>query len=435
MKRKNLINLTIVKSVLILVFLLTSVSSHALTMKFINENLEYTSDEVYVIFTAAVAPATPFVATNNWQPMSVTTCYSFAELSNGITLDRITVGVVYISLGKPMASNQTAAPSFTNPSDPDYNTRWDRFEITFNGNQPDCADLTGINSFAVPISIRTYGDGGTTPRESLGYSIFADEMISLLTATATNDSAVLKDASNNFLRVIGPTTYAAGTFGPYPPFDGYLSSVKASGDPILIQDLFSGDGSSPNKTTQEYTFTNTFDPGGNIIMNGGGTVVGMDHTIVISNDVLAYNIYANNPDYYVDGVKTNFSANDVYSAPVRDMLAGFAIGYVGSSVIDPVTGVAFKDEFCKHWFDSSQPLAFSDVQPNNKFFNGYAEVFWKYSDSYGFPFSDRLHKSVQASLDPATVDTVEIVILPDLPEPCLFLIYNLLFIVYYLRKR
>ena len=409
-----------VSAILIISFI--STASYALTMKFINENSEYNSNEVYAIFTAA--SGNPFVATNNGQALSLTTCYSFAELSSGITLDRITVGVVYISLGKPMTSNRTDAPSFTNTSDSDYYTRWDKFEITFNGSPYDVANLTGINSFAVPISIKTFGDSGATSRETLGYSIYADEMISLLTATATNDSAVLKGPSNDFLRVIGPTTYPAGSFGPYPPFDDYLNSVISSGEPILIQDLYSGDGSSPEKTTQEYTFTNTFDTGGNMIMNGGGTVVGMDHTIVISNDVLAYNIYANNPDYYVDGVKSDFADNNIYSAPVRDALAGFAIGYVGSSVLDPVTGVAFKDEFSKHWYATNQPLAFSDVQPGNEYFNGYAEVFWKYSDSYGFPFSDRLHKSVQASLNPANVDTVEIVILPDVPEPASFLILN-----------
>ena len=420
-----------VSAILIIFFI--STASYALTMKFINENSEYNSNEVYAIFTAA--SGNPFVATNNGQALSLTTCYSFTELSSGITLDRITVGVVYISLGKAMTSNRTDAPSFTNTSDDDYYTRWDKFEITFNGNAADKANLTGINSFAVPISIKTFGDSGATPRESLGYSIYADEMISLLTAAATNDSAVLKDLSNDFLRVIGPTTYPAGSFGPYPSFDDYLNSIIASGDPTLIQGLYSGAGGSPETTTQEYTFTNTFDTGGNMIMDGGGTIVGMNHTIVISNDVLAYNIYANNPDYYVDGVKSDFADNNLYSAPVRDVLAGFAIGYVGSSVLDPVTGVAFKDEFSKHWYATNQPLAFSDVQPGNEFFNGYAEVFWKHSDSYGFPFSDRLHKSVQASLNPASVDTVEIIILPDVPEPFSFIIYYLLFIIYYFKMR
>jgi hypothetical protein len=207
----------------ILTIFLISTTSLAVKVKFINENTEFDSDEVYALFTANVTPGTPFVATNNGQPMSLTTSYSFAELSSGVVLDRITVGVVYISLGKAMTSNRADAPSFTNTSDPDYYTRWDKFEITFNGNPADVANLTGINSFAVPISIKTYGNSGTTQRESLGYSIYADEMISLLSGEATNDSAVLKDLSNHFLRVIGPTTYPAGNVGPYPLFNDYLN--------------------------------------------------------------------------------------------------------------------------------------------------------------------------------------------------------------------
>ncbi len=316
-----------------------------------------------------------------------------------------------------MAGNRSDQPSFTNTSDPDYYKRWDKFEITFNGYSYDVANLTGINSFAIPLSIKTFGNGGTKQRESLGYTVYGDEMIDLLKATATNNSAVLKDTNNNFLRVIGPTTYSSLTTGPYPSFDNYLNSLISSGEPTLIQDLYSGPGTGPRKTTQTYTFTNTFDAGGDLIMNGGGTVIGMAHSVVISNDVLAYNIYANNPPYFVDGINGSFADNDVYSAAVRDTLAGLAIGYVGSTVIDPVTGVAFKDEYCKHWFATNQPLAFSDVQTNDQFYNKYAEIFWKYSGSYGFPFSDKLHKPVQVSLDPANVDTVEIIVLPDIPEP------------------
>jgi len=420
MKSNDLSKFEKVKVAVVLILFLTSTTSHALTVKFLNENSDYNLSEIYVLFTEQPTPPDPFDATNNGQPMSVTTSYSFSELSNGITLNHLWGGVVYVSLGEPMTSNRTDQPSFLNTSDPDFYKRWDKFEITFNGNSGDVANLTGINSFAIPLAIKTYGNGGTTNRQTLGYSVYGETLISLLEATATNSSAVLKDTSNNFLRVIGPTTYTSPGIGPYLPFDDYVNSVISSVDPILIQDQYSGNGPGPRKTTQIYTFTNTFDGGGNLIMAGGGTLVGMGHTVIISNDVLAYNIYANNPPHFVDGTNSSFADNDVYSAAVRDTLAGFAIGYVGSTVLDPVTGVAFKDEFCKHWYDASQPLAFSEVQTNGLYFNRYAEIFWKHSDSYGFPFSDRLHKSVQASLNPANVDKVEIVVLADIPEPFIF---------------
>jgi len=389
----------------------------AITINFLNENLEYSTNNIYVLFTEQPGPPNPFDATSNGQTLSLTTSYSFAQLGSGVSLSHLWGGVVYISLGEAMTDNRTGQPSFTNTSDSDYYKRWDKFELTFNGFSYDKANLTGINSFAIPLSIKTFGDGGTTQRDSLGYYVDGDEMVNLLKATATNDSAVLKDPSNNFLRVIGPTTYPSPTIGPYLPFDDYLNSVISSGDPILIQGQYSGPGPEPRKTTQIYTFTNTFDTGGNLVMNGGGTVIGMGHSVIISNDILAYNIYANNPPYFVDGTNASFADNDIYSAVVRDTLAGFAIGYVGSTVTDPVTGQPFKDEYSKHWYATNQPLAFSDVQTNGQYFNKYAEVFWMYSDSYGFPFSDKLHKSVQISLDPANVDTVEIIVLRDIPEP------------------
>ena len=434
MKSINLIKITKVKIAIILI-LLTSTMSWALTVKFLNENLDYDLNNVYVNFTAAPGPSSNFVATIDGQPMSLTTTYSFAELSDGMILEHIQGGVAYISLGVAMTDNRSNQPSFLNTSDADYYKRWDRFEITFNGNPADVADLTGINSFAIPLSIKTYGDSGTTLRETLGYSVYGDTMISLLKAAATNSSAVLKDISNEFLRVVGPTSYGNPSIGPYLPFDDYVNSIITSSDPIFVQGQYSNDGSIPRKKTQIYTFTNTFDIGGNLVMDGGGDIVGMEHTIIISNAIFAYNLYANNPPYFVDGTNSNFADNDVYSAAVRDLLAGFAIGYVGSTVLDPVTGVAFKDEFSKHWFDDNQPLAFSDVQTNGNYFNKYAEVFWRNSDSYGFPFSDKLHKSVQAGLDPATVDTIEIVVLPDIPEPFLFVISCLSFIIYYLNFR
>jgi len=402
--------------------MIITTSRGALTINFLNENLEYTSNNIYVLFTEQPAPPDPFDATVNGQPVSLTTSYSFAQLADGISLNHLWGGVIYISLGKAMTDNRTGQPSFINTSDSDYYKRWDKFELTFNGNSYDKANLTGINSFAIPLSLKTFGDGGTTHRETLGYSVDGEEMVNLLKATATNDSAVLKDTSNNFLRVIGPTTYPSPNIGPYLPFDNYLNSVISSGEPILIQDLYYGVGITPRTTNQIYTFTNTFDTGGNLIMSGGGTAVGMGHSVVISNDVLAYNIYANNPPYFVDGASASIADNDVYSAAVRDTLAGFAIGFVGSTVIDPVTGVAFKDEFCKHWYTTNQHLAFYDVQTNGLYFNKYAEVFWKYSDSYGFPFSDKLHKSVQVSLNPANVDMVEIIVLPDIPEPGIMLL-------------
>ena len=170
-------------------------------------------------------------------------------------------------------------------------------------------------------------------------------------------------------------------------------------------------------------------------MNGGGTAVGGGHVIMIPSSDLAYQIYANDPAFTVDGTGWSMGSNDVYCAALRDVLAGFAIGFVDSPVTNPVTSVPFKDEYSKFWYATNQPLAFGGLQTVHPYYNTYAEVFWQYSDSYGFPFSDRLHKSVQANLDPAHVDTVEIVVLQDIPEPSALLALGLLPLLGAVRRR
>lgn len=402
------------------IILLAVSAQAALTITFNNQHADYTVSNIYILFTQQPNPPDQFAATGSSGSLSLTTAYSLAQFDgSGIQLSHVWGGVVFVSLGTPMTSGRTDSPSFLNTSDPDYYTRWDKFEITFNGNSSDVANLTGINSFAIPLGLKTYETNALV--QSMGYYVDGETMIGLLQATATNDSAVLKDTGNTFLRVIGPTTYTAPGIGPYLPFDDYVADVKAAAQSTLIAGQYSGPGGTPRKTTQVYTFTASFAGNGDLVMTGGSQTpggVGTNHTVVIGSSDLVYNIYANNPPYTVDGSGGSFADNDVYSALVRDVLAGFAIGYIGSSVPDPVTGVAFKDEASSNWFSELQPLAFSGVQTNMPYYNQYAEVFWKYSDTYGFPFSDRLHKPVQAALNPARVDTLEIVILPDvIPEP------------------
>ena len=386
----------------------------ALKVTFVNQNPDYDTSNIYVLFHASA-----FAASCSSGPVELTTCYSLDYFGTaGVTLSNATGGLCYLSLGKPLTSN-SSEPSFYNWTDPDYTTRWDRFELTFNGSPYDVADLTGINSFAIPIELNTYKTN--VARETRGYQVDAHTMISYLQATATTNTAVIYDDNTNFIRVIGPTSYPNGDVGPYVTFDGYVEQIRTGGISSLIVGQFSGPGGASNLTTQIYNFTATIDSATNLVMVGGSSTpggVGTNHTIIVAGDDIAYHIYANNPAYLVDGASNSFANNDVYSAGVRDILSGFAIGYVGSTVTDPVTHVAFKNEASSNWYAATQPLAFSDVQSNKSNYNQYAEVFWRHSDSYGFPFSDRLHKSVQIGLAPAMADTLEVVILPDVvPEP------------------
>ncbi|GEM_PF-3234111 len=405
-------------------------TSAALKLRFVNENLNHADTNVYVMFRKGTTNA--FGASYSGGAIALTTAYSFAQLSGGVMLTDIVAGVFYVSLGNPMSvpvtnvAGQLPGPSPSNTIDADYSTRWDSVEITYTGLPYDAADLTGINMFGIPFVLRTYG--GTTNRQSLGYDVGAATMIAKLRDAATNDSAVLTDASNNFLRVLGPTAYAAGTIGPYQPLGAYIDVVRAASRPILISDLFSGPAGTqpPRLTTQRYQFSTTFTNllgVDQLIMAGGSLTsggIGITNIVTFAYSNIAYQVYANNPLYTINGADSGSMAdNDVYSAAVRDVFAGFACGFIGCTATDQVTGLTFQSEASSNWFATVQTQAFSDVQTIMPYYNGYGEAYWRYSDVYGFPFADRLCSAVQANLDPAQVDTLEITVLPDVivPEP------------------
>lgn len=384
-------------------------------------------NNVFFFFTEQPTPPNAFTATYSGGAMSARKSYSLAELSGGVTLNHLWGGLVYVSIGSPLTNSRPDDPSPVNPNDSDYLTRWDKFELTYNGNAGDVADLTSINTFAVPMQLATYSNG--TLQQKLSYGISTQEMIAKLGALSGNSTqAILTRPGgstsniNDFVRALGPTAF--GDFhGPYKPFDDYYNSVI--GQSAQIVDQYQAGGSTPATKTQDFRFIASFTSDGIVLTGGSDTPggIGQGHTITIPlsaankvRNLLDNGLYGNDPTFLVDGVASSFAANDVYAAAVRDVLAGFAIGYVGSDVIDPETGVAYKNEESNKWFDPVQQLAFSELQPSNPYYNAYAEVFFRYSDSYGFPFSDRLHKNVQVGLTlngNIPIDTLEVTILAD----------------------
>jgi len=335
------------------------------------------------------------------------------------------------------------APSFTNPGDKDYYKRWDKFEITFNDDPGDVANMTGINSYAIPQKLTSY-QGGTsgTQKQTLGYNVSGNQMKNYLGDITNNDpTAVLTDTrpgqNNAFLRVVGPTSFAAGTVGPYDDLVSYVNSVNPGDSTKVVAkivDSYSGPaGGEGPKASQTYNFNVTFDKDtGNLVLTGTCGVQGAA-TITIPNSVttpvvidnyVAYQIYAANPAYNIVGPAFtgpgSMNDNDVYAAAVRDILAGFAIGYVGSTVEVTIGGITYqiKNLESNQWWDCG--LAFSEVQTAEKNFNQYGEAFYLYSQTYGFPFSDRLpSQPVQVSLDPNNVDTLTFTVAADnaVPEP------------------
>ena len=80
----------------------------------------------------------------------------------------------------------------------------------------------------------------------------------------------------------------------------------------------------------------------------------------------------------------------------------------------------------QYWFSSdfrSQTGGyFEHLQPNDPFYNEYAAAMTRLSPIYNFPYSDRF-ASVTVPLNPANVDTLQIVLMPaTVPEPSTWLL-------------
>ena len=395
---------------LVALWLAVPVSGWSLNVVVKNLNTNYPDAQVYFSFKDA-----PVTGTINGQAIVRDQAYAVADVGSGINLQSFASGRIYFSLGAPLTG--TGDPEPINSSVANWGTRFDKLELTFGQNPYGVANLTAIDYFAIPLAIKTYsGTTATgTPLGVLTYQQPGNTVAAQLGALTNNNAkVVLHDSKGNFLRVLGPTLSPSGV---YPSFTPYLAAVQAAGQATQIRDLYSQAGGTPATTTQTYQFIATFDTSGNIQLLGGGisfnggATVGMGHTIVIKANDLALGIYSANPPYTVDGAAANIGQNDVYSAVVRDILTGYALGFVNSATPDAQHGnVAFKDEISSNWWSSPQAFAF--LQSNAAYYDQYAAYLQTISNAYGYPFSDRW-EVVQVSINPANVGTMELDVLPD----------------------
>ncbi len=358
--------------------------ARALNVVIKNQNPAYTDAQVYFTFRTA-----PVSGTINGQPIERDRCYALTEIGSGIVLSQFAGGRIYFSLGAPLVG--TGDPEPINSSVVNWGTRFDKMELTYSQtDHSGVANLTAIDYFAVPLALKTYPAATATgaPKETLTYQQPGSVVADRLAALAGNNPRVrLKDGQGKFLRVLGPTLSPAGV---YPSMQPYLAVVRAAGQATRITGLYSHLPDSVPQTTQLYDFTATFDANGNLKLSGGGSSyaggasVGPGHVIVIQAGNLAAGIYSANPDYTVDGAAAHIGDNDVYSAVVRDILTGYALGFVNSPTVDPKTGVAFKDELSEKWWASARAFDFLQSNPAN--YDQYAAYLQTISGAYGHPF-------------------------------------------------
>ncbi len=387
-----------------------------LNLAFQIENPNYNASNVYVSFFGGSLNATYDGGT----PVALNHSYSISELKGPIHIVSYTGGRVFVSLGDGVSG--MGEPEMVNPSIPSYKVRHDKIELTFNDADPNSvANLTAVDYFAIPLKINTYQSGSATPVDKLTYRISANALTTSLAALAGNSSEVLQKYNGNFLRVLSPHTTTLSGVSHYLSMKPYIDAVKTwqtQGTPIhnhtTIEDIYSRNGSTPAQQTQRYYFQATVMPDGSLKMIGGGEKIGggrwpgANHTILISAANLLKGIYLGNVPWTVDGNADSFAKNDVYGAAVRDVLAGFNLGFMASETKDPNTGIPFGQESSKYWWHS--PRAFEFLQPKHIFYNQYAQIVTGHSDAYSWAFSDRW-SHVQANLH--GMETLEVVVMAD----------------------
>jgi hypothetical protein len=347
--------------------------------------------------------------------------YTLDKLPDGIFLSHFS-GRLYVGYGEPWHFVRAGyEPSPSTPSDPNYFKRYDKVEITYNGNPADVANTTSIDHFSIPVALHVY-QGGIAGKLIGRVTASTTDVIAaaLGDATPRRDAAVVRTPTPaaDFVRVIGPTTYPPPPglpASPYDDFDSYLTHLRdiyapAHGNILaLVEGSFAGVG--PNPTTpgtmrQTYDFGAFIDDQKNITLTGSGAIVGQ-HTLFLkyADLVVPSGIYGANPLFSLDGSAPTNPLNDVYGWLIGDLLAGLNIGAVGSTV--PAGNTVIGQLRSQEWFKLTS--LFSALQPDHKnFYNRWAAALAPVSQAYGFAYSDRF-AHVVVPLNPAVVDTLQIV--------------------------
>jgi hypothetical protein len=286
-------------------------------------------------------------------------------------------GRIYFSYGSPVTS---AEP-------PSWPVRYDKVELTY----PGVANLTAVDFFGIPFGLQTQ-DGQGKLLGALTWNATTDTVEKALLAIPGAGHALVQTRTGGFARILSPQLSPSS----YPSFGQYIDSVK--GTRLTVRGSFFGN------PFQTFAYAGAFGGGsattltGTITQNGGPTAAG--HALGVDGSTLPSAIYTVNGPYTWGGQVHHVSDNDVYAVIYRDLISGFAWGYWGGKY-----GNDSADWQGKPPFQAARKSATKYAT-----YNEYAAVVYKYSDAYGFSFSDTGPKKVQLPLDRAR--TLRITILP-----------------------
>lgn len=335
-----------------------------------------------------------------------------------------------------------------------YNNRHQLIgEITLTPATGDTANLSQIDWVSMAAAMQTYDSLGNKLQrigfpENVDTSAYftalanltnGQAVVSSLTNIAGNDPTYSSQtgvtgttsqapSAGSAVRILSPTSnYQLGEAGltQYQSFANYIDHLQAvhAQDPSKPIATLEGKFFAGDAPTYKFTVNNIVDAPANFPWSLGrvemsGTISTdptTTHNIVIPfasfSDTTIYGGYTGKPanmtngnkelgiGYGLDGVLQDGGANDVFTLPVRDFIAGLNYGYIGSTVTNPndPSGKTYGESSSQYWGTlnlitlANQTFnAFDQVQPSNTYYNQWAQVVHQYSGgkAYGFAYDD-----------------------------------------------
>jgi hypothetical protein len=348
---------------------------------------------------------------------------------------------LFLFYDDPSGMDRTAAPAYMSVPQ-----RFMPVELTMIGGSGDQADLEAINYFTAPLSLRSYKTDPTQnpPPPALQQTGFGKTTAGniagqLLRYCQRNPNAVVTNAAGRIIRVLGPSDSFTPNPNPWPSFIPYTQSIYNSHQQTHIyrQNSFVVNGTNYTfgadmtataladgslTITSKITATSS-PPDPNLPESGywEDSPIGSNPWTISAADSLAFNfaIYGQTRNQSPDGTSavsfneslspyidfSNFCnsvpglvAQDAYNTTLNMFVGEVATGLIGGffnsntpSNYPPDNGAPLKNVPSMNWWLQSPIVAYSQVQPQNPYYNLYAGVIFNNSGNtvYGIPFSDR----------------------------------------------
>jgi hypothetical protein len=402
------------------------------------------------------------------QPVNVNDTYPFggnwyklSSLTSGVGVTNFS-GRIYVAYQTPWSVTKVGYEPAQAVNDPNLFLRYDKMEITFNGDPSDVANLTSIDYWSIPMTLQTSLNGSTVQTVSgLLSGTTAQDVFDALNALTTPPVSKLSGPGGvdgtplpalvpgefqqfgdgpapgtTFARIIGPSSYPPINAIPVTPYDtlrDYLQCLydtfgpgtKAgsvipglgAGTIATISGNFAGVGPvvppSGPQSRQAYNLTATIDDSLDITLSGaiGSGTVATTMVYKIADLMNPTGIYGGNSPFYLNGASTGtIPGNDVYGWIGGDLFSGLNIGAVGSTVLSEGTGSEPVGQLeSSEWFKLPVDAFYSKMQPGTTYYNQWAATLQPFTQAYNFAYTDRF-AHVFASLDPATTDTLTVVL-------------------------